>query len=122
MLKRAAPVPIVFVMSSFEPGGTESQMIELIRRLDRSRWSVRVACMRRGGSWFDRVQRAAPCEIFAVNSFRRVATLGRWRDFARWCQDLQVAVVHAVDLPSNIFGLSAAALARIPVRVGSRRD
>jgi glycosyltransferase involved in cell wall biosynthesis len=122
MLKRAAPVPIVFVMSSFEPGGTESQMIELIRRLDRSRWSVHVASMRRGGSWFDRVRQAAPCETFAIDSFRRAATLGRWRDFARWCQDTQVAVVHAVDFPSNIFGLSAAAFARIPVRVGARRD
>jgi glycosyltransferase involved in cell wall biosynthesis len=122
MLKRGAPVPIVFVMSSFEPGGTESQMIELIRRLDRRRWDVHVASMRRGGRWFDRVQQAAPCETFAVSSFRRAATLGRWRAFARWCQDTQVAVVHAVDFPSNIFGLSAAAFARIPVRIGARRD
>jgi glycosyltransferase involved in cell wall biosynthesis len=122
MLKRAAPLPIVFVMSSFEPGGTESQMIELVRRLDRTRWSVHVASMRRGGSWFERVQRAAPCETFAVDSFHRAATLGRWREFAKWCRDKQMAVVHTVDLPSNIFGLSAAAFARVPVRVGARRD
>jgi hypothetical protein len=122
MLKRGAPVPIVFVMSSFEPGGTENQMIELIHRLDRRRWEVHVASMRRGGRWFDRVQQTAPCETFAVTSFRRAATLGRWRAFARWCQDKQVAIVPAVDFPSNILGLSAAAFARIPVRIGARRD
>jgi hypothetical protein len=31
------PVPIALFMSSFEPGGTEGQMIELARRLDARR-------------------------------------------------------------------------------------
>jgi len=30
-------VPIAVVMTSFEPGGTERQMIEMVRRLDPNR-------------------------------------------------------------------------------------
>ena len=30
--------------------------------------------------------------------------------------------MHTVDTPSNIFGLPGAALAGVPVRVGTRRD
>jgi len=53
-----APLPLAVVMTSFEPGGTERQMIELIRRLDPARWTVHVACFRRHGAWFGRVAQA----------------------------------------------------------------
>jgi glycosyltransferase involved in cell wall biosynthesis len=42
--------------------------------------------------------------------------------FAAWCRQRHIAVVHATDLPANIFALPAAALARVPVRVGNRRE
>jgi glycosyltransferase involved in cell wall biosynthesis len=113
---------MAFVMSSFEPGGTERQMIELIRRIDRSKWDVHVACLRSGGRWFKRVAEAAPCETFPISSFKRVSTLDRMRDFSHWCRENQFAVVHTVDTPSNIFGLPGAALAGVPVRIGTRRD
>ncbi|HEX4346654.1 MAG TPA: glycosyltransferase [Vicinamibacterales bacterium] len=117
-----ARLPIAFVMSSFEPGGTERQMMELVRRIDRSRWDVHVACLRTGGRWFDRVASVAFCKTFPISSFRHVSTFDRLRDFAHWCSDTRVAVVHACDTPSNIFGLTGAALARVPVRIGTRRD
>ena len=33
-------VPIAVVMTSFEPGGTERHMIEMVRGLDPNRWAV----------------------------------------------------------------------------------
>jgi L-malate glycosyltransferase len=117
-----APVPIAFVMSSFEPGGTEYQMVELINRLDRARWDVHVACLRESGTLLGAVGRTAQCETFPIRSFKQLSTLGRLKSFANWCRDRQFAVVHAVDLPSNIFGLFGSALAGVPVRIGTRRD
>jgi glycosyltransferase involved in cell wall biosynthesis len=116
------PFPIAFVMPSFEPGGTERQMIELVRRLDRERWQVHVACFRRRGAWLDRVATSAPVVEFPVRSFRHPSTLGQVKAFARWCSALGIAVVHTTDMPSNIFGLPAAALAGVPARVGNRRE
>ena len=118
-----APLPIAFVMTSFEPGGTERQMIELVRRLDRSRWAVHVACFRARGGWFERVAEAVQSVAeFPVESFKSRGMLRQMFAFARWCRSLNVAVVHTAALPSNVFGLPAAALARVPVRVGNRRE
>jgi L-malate glycosyltransferase len=110
-------------MTSFEPGGTERQMIELVRRLDADRWAVHVACFRAHGSWFGRVaQAAASVAEFPIESFRRPQSLRHVWDFARWCRRNRIAVVHTTALPSNIFGLPAAALAHVPVRIGNRRE
>jgi len=118
-----APLPIAFVMTSFEPGGTERQMIELVRRLDRSRWAVHVACFRARGAWFGRVAEAAESVAeFLVDSFKSNRMVQQMWGFARWCRSRHVAVVHTAALPSNVFGLPAAALTRVPVRVGNRRE
>jgi glycosyltransferase involved in cell wall biosynthesis len=109
-------------MQSFDPGGTERQMIELVRRLDRSRWQVHVACFRRTGAWLARVAERAAIAHFPIRSFRRVDALTQMMAFTRWCRDRRIAVVHTTDLPTNIVGLPAAALARVRVRIGNRRE
>ena len=39
-----------------------------------------------------------------------------------WCRARRIAVVQTCDLYANIFGLPGAALAGVPVRIGSRRE
>jgi len=118
-----APLDIAFVMTSFEAGGTERQMIELFRRLDRSRWRPHVACFRGRGAWYNRVtEAAASIAEFPVDSFRNPRTLHHMRAFAQWCRQTHVSVVHTTELYSNIFGLPAAAMGRVPVRIGNRRE
>lgn len=110
-------------MTSFEPGGTERQMIELIRRLDPSRWTVHVACFHARGAWFGRVaEAAASVASFPVESFRTPDIARHAWAFAKWCRAARVAVVHTTELYSNIFGLPGAALGRVPVRIGNRRE
>jgi glycosyltransferase involved in cell wall biosynthesis len=119
----AAPVPIGMVMTSFEPGGTERQMIELVRRLDCARWTVHVACFHARGAWFGRVAEAVESVAeFPVTSFRDPDVLRHVWSFARWCRANRLAVVHTTELYSNIFGLPGAALARVPVRIANRRE
>ncbi len=118
-----APLPLGFVVTSFEPGGTERQMIELLRRLDRTRWAVHVACFQAQGAWFGRVADAAQSVTeFPVRSFKSAAATREMWAFARWCRERRIAVVHTTGLPSNIFGLPAAAAARVPVRIANRRE
>jgi len=116
-------IPIVSVMTSFDPGGTERQMIELVRRLDPARWAVHVACFHTRGAWFSRVKEvAASVAEFPVTSFQSPDTLRHLWTFARWCRAQKIAVVHTTELYSNIFGLPGAALAGVPVRIGNRRE
>jgi L-malate glycosyltransferase len=118
----AKPIPIAVVLASFAAGGTERQMIELICRLDRRRFDVHTVCFRREGLWLPKVE-AMPGEPieFPLRSFRTPAVIGLARRFARWCRNREIALVHTCDLYANIFALPAAALARVPVRIGSRR-
>jgi glycosyltransferase involved in cell wall biosynthesis len=110
-------------MTSFEPGGTERQMIELVRRLDPSRWAIHIACFHARGAWFERAaQAAASVAEFPVSSFRGLDTPAHLWAFARWCRTHRIAVVHTTELYSNIFGLPGAALAGVAVRIGNRRE
>jgi glycosyltransferase involved in cell wall biosynthesis len=118
-----APLPLAFVMTSFEPGGTERQMIELLRRLDRRRWTVHIACTRAGGGWFARAaESAASVAEFPITSFKRASTLRAMQALAAWFREREIAVAHTVDLYANIFGLPAAAMARVPARIANRRE
>src|SRR5262245_63031636 len=99
------------MMARCEPGGTERQMTELIRRLDPSRWMVHVACFEARGRWLPRVaEAAASIEEFPVTSLKSPATARHLARFAGWCRVNRIAVVHTAELYSNIFGLPGAAL------------
>ena len=98
-------------------------MIELIRRLDPARFRVHVACFERSGAWLPRVaERAASIAEFPISGFARPGTLAQLLAFARWCRRERIAVVQTCDFYANILGLPGAALACVPVRIGSRRE
>jgi len=97
-------------------------MIELIQRLDRSRFAVNVACFHRQGAWLPRVEASAPVTEFPIAGFTRPGTLARAAAFARWCRTKGVAILQACDFYANVFALPAAALAGVPARIGSRRE
>ena len=109
-------------LTSFHPGGTERQMTELIRRLDRTRFDVKVVCFHREGAWLRRVEAVAPVTAFPISGFARAATVAQAASFARWCRRHRIQVLQACDLYANVFALPAAALAGVPVRIGSRRE
>jgi glycosyltransferase involved in cell wall biosynthesis len=97
-------------------------MIELIRRLPADRWTVHVACIRAEGHWAARTaEAAASITEFPIRSFRHPEAYRQAVAFARWCSHHRIALVHTSDLYSNIFGLTGATFARVPVRIGSRR-
>jgi L-malate glycosyltransferase len=116
-------VPIAFVMAGFQPGGTERQMIELVRRLSPDRWTVHVACFHARGAWFNRVaEAAASVTEFPLDSFRSSQAMRQSWAFARWCRKRRIAIVHTVSIAANIFGQPGAALGRVPVRIANRRE
>ncbi len=122
-LQGSDPVPIAFVLSSCDAGGTERQMIELLRRLDRSRWEVHAACLHASGRWLARVaDAAASVREFPFPGFGHPHVLSQTLAFIRWCRERGIAVVHTVDTSANIFALPAAAAAGVPVRIANRRE
>jgi glycosyltransferase involved in cell wall biosynthesis len=114
--------PIALVLTSFDRGGTERQMTELIRRLDRSRFEVHVVCFRREGPWLAGVEEtAASVAEFRLGGLQSLHASRQFLRLARLFARQRIALVHACDMYANLFALPAAALARVPVRTGSRR-
>jgi glycosyltransferase involved in cell wall biosynthesis len=113
---------LAIVMTSFESGGTERQLIELVRRLDRARWNVHLACLHARGRWLSRATEVVGTVAeFPIHGFRRPDTCRQALAFARWCTRHRIDLLQTVDFYTNVFALPAAAFARVPVRIGSRR-
>ena len=122
-VKLPPQIPVAVFLTRFQPGGTERQMTELIRRLDPERFTVHVACFEKAGAWLPRAaERAASIAEFPIHGFARPGTLNALLAFARWCRRERIAVVQTCDLYANTFGLPGAAMAGVPVRIGSRRE
>ena len=116
-------IPVAVFMTRFQPGGTERQMIELVRRLDPDRFRVHVACFHKEGAWLERVSSSAASVVeFPIRGFAKMGTARELMRFARWCRRERIAVVQTCDLYANTFGLPGAAMAAVGVRIGSRRE
>jgi glycosyltransferase involved in cell wall biosynthesis len=116
---------ILHLVNSFHQGGTERQAVQLIRLLQESgHYHVELACLNGSGPLRKQVEalgfRAIPeFRLTRFYNFRAIAQLYR---FARLLRAHRIRIVHTHDFYTNIFGMAAAALARVPVRIASRRE
>jgi L-malate glycosyltransferase len=107
----------------FYTGGTERQVIELIKGLDRDRFEVNVGAFRPGGQ----MEFHLTCENIQVNYFpiesmystNSLRQLGRLR---RFLIRNRIDVMHTFSLMGNTFGTLGGLLARVPIIISSRRD
>jgi glycosyltransferase involved in cell wall biosynthesis len=116
------PIPLALVLTSFDPGGTEHQMTELARRIDPAKFDVHVACLKDQGALRARVADRFTIAEFPLRSFVSADAERQLLRFAAWCRRSRIQIVHACDFYSNVLALPGAWLARVPVRLGSRRD
>ena len=113
------------LIGSFHQGGSERQAIQLTRLLlESGRCNVFVATLEREGVLQQEIDKFGLNEIpeFRLNSFYDLhAARQVWR-FAHYLRKHEIDVVHSHDFYTNVFGMAAAALARVPVRIASRRE
>lgn len=114
---------IAVFLTSFHPGGTERQMVELVRRLDPTQFAVHVVCLHREGAWAPRAaEKAAELVEFPISGFAHPSAMRAVRAFAAWCRQRAIQIVQTCDYYANVIGLAGAALAKVPVRIASRRE
>jgi glycosyltransferase involved in cell wall biosynthesis len=112
-------------INSFHQGGSERQAVQLARLLAGSnRYHLHVACLDKGGVLREEVERLGIPLIpeFPLNSFYDRNMLTQLRRCAALLRERKVDVVHTHDFYTNVFGMLAARLARVPVRLASRRE
>jgi glycosyltransferase involved in cell wall biosynthesis len=115
---------VFYLLDSLNVGGTETQAVELARRLDPAAYEVTLGCLRARGPLLEKLQ-GSPVSVAefypegGLDSPRGIYQLLRLAAFLRRGK---FAIVHTHDMWSNLMGVPAAYLARVPVIISSQRD
>ena len=116
------PCPVVLMARTLNLGGSERQLVEVARSLDRDRFEPIVACFDSAGWRADELRRASiPVVEFPVRSFRATATIAIASSFFKWLRRARIAVVHPFDVPTVLFAVPIARAARVAVVLSSQR-
>ena len=113
---------VLNVVPTLMCGGTENQFMALTRMLDRTRFDVEFACLRRWGPFVDElVEARIPLTEYQVATFRSVNALAQQARLARHIARRRVQIVHAYNFYGNVFAIPPARLVA-PVVIASIRD
>lgn len=122
-LARKDPVRLLKVMTLFAAGGTEGQVLNLVRRLDRSLFDLQFVCLRKWGHYLEEIeQRNIPITEYRLTSFFTPQLLNLQWQFAQQLRRQRVEIVHSYNFYSNVFAIPAAKMAGVPVTIASIRD
>jgi sugar transferase (PEP-CTERM/EpsH1 system associated) len=112
------PVGVVHLVLSLNVGGLEKVVYDLVRHLDRDRFSTRVVCLEEIGAWGARFEeRGIPVESLAC---RGCKTPGRVVALARRLRELQPAILHTHNPAPHLVGAVAARIGGVPFVVNTK--
>ena len=115
---------IFYLVDSLSVGGTETQAVELARRMDPAKYDITLACLRKEGPLLERLNGSAVNVVEfhpkgGIDSPRGLYQVAR---MAAYLRRGKFDVVHAHDLWSNMIAVVAGKIAGVPVIVTSQRD
>jgi L-malate glycosyltransferase len=118
---RTIVTPILLMVRELGPGGTERQLTELARSLDRSRFEVHVACFHEGIRAAELRALDIPIVRFPIRSFLKPGVLlGAWQ-LRQYIRRHRIQIVHTFDYPLNCFGVPVSRAAGAPIVISSQR-
>jgi glycosyltransferase involved in cell wall biosynthesis len=110
-------------VTDFCIGGTERQVVNLARDLDRSRFEVHLGCFRTRGEFYSEVlSRGIPLTTYPIRSLLLPGAALQGLRFARDLRRRRIQIVRSYGCYPNLFALPAAWLAGVRVRIASIRD
>lgn len=116
---------ILQFIGSFHRGGSESQAVALTSLLknDESH-EVFAATLSNNGVLRDEIESFGLPEIpeFPLTSFYNANFVRQVRRCAAYLRDNKIDLVHTHDFYTNVFGMAAATLAGVKVRIASKRE
>jgi glycosyltransferase involved in cell wall biosynthesis len=119
----SSQIRILQFMVQFGFGGTERQVVNLVRMLDRARFEPRFGCINRSGSFLDEVeQQQVPIAEYRISRIYNPTTLRQQLRLAQDMKQAQFQISHSYNFYANFFAVPAARLAGVPVVVASIRD
>jgi glycosyltransferase involved in cell wall biosynthesis len=113
---------VLLLIRELHLGGSERQMTEIARGLDRSRFEPHVGCFRAEGIRGDELRAAGvPVVQFPVHSFMSPSALKGAVQLTRYIRRHEIRVVHTFDYPLTTFAVPVARAATRAVVISSQR-
>lgn len=116
---------VLFIIDSFEQGGSERQAMQLLRQLHHSgQCRVHLACLQNRGSLRAEADQLGIGEIheYALNSFYDLNFARQLQRLGHFIKEQEIDVVHTHCFYTNIFGMAGAFLAGVRGRVTSKGE
>src|SRR5262245_16222237 len=102
-------IRVLKFLSLFAVGGTERQFVNLIKRLDRDRFDLHLACFKRLGAFLPEVEAVGwPLQTFQIERMLSYKTCRRQFQFGRYLREHRIQVVHSYGWYANVFAIPAA--------------
>ena len=115
-------VPVLLLVRELGVGGTERQLVETARFLQRERFVPHVGCFRPEGPRLADLERAGvPVLHLPVHSFLSPAVFTAASRLIAYIRQHHIQVVHSFDAPLNIFAVPVAKFAGVPAVLSSQR-
>ncbi len=113
---RLKPTPILLMVRSLEYGGCERDAAKIAVGLDRNRFTPHVGVFKQGGFRTAEVQAGGvPIVHFPVESLVNSSAIRAARQFGSYVHEHSIKLVHAFDVPTDLFVAPAARCYRVPV-------
>jgi L-malate glycosyltransferase len=116
-------VKIAYIIDTIDSptGGTEKQLLLLLEKLDRTRFSP-VLCVLYTSDWLENHFNLCPLHVLNITSNRHPVTLYRFLLFVRYLKTENICIVHSFFKDGMRVGITAAKLARVPHIIAVRRN
>jgi glycosyltransferase involved in cell wall biosynthesis len=116
------PIPVLLMARELDIGGSERQMTETAKALDRSIFEPHVGCFRPAGIRGDELRAAGvPVVQFPVMSYLSPRVLIGAARIARYVRDHRIRIVHTWDAPITLYAIPIARTMTKAVALSSQR-
>jgi glycosyltransferase involved in cell wall biosynthesis len=121
----AKPIKLLYIIDALDDklGGTENQLIKMLRGLNRETFQVHLLCFH-NRPWFEKNASIFQCDVSVINihKFTRISTYVNFVKLIQFIKEYNPDVVHTFFPVGNILGVIAARLAGVKNTISSRRD
>ncbi len=116
-------IRLLYVVGNFVTGGAERHLLEMWRRIDRSRFDVRIACLERRGAFTPQVEALGlPITDLGVGRLYDLTGLRGLLRLVSLIRDFRPDIVHGYLFSPNFFAAIAGRLCGVPVVIVAKRN
>jgi glycosyltransferase involved in cell wall biosynthesis len=115
------PIPVLLLARELGPGGSERQLTELAKAIDKREFEVHVGFFRTGPRSEELEQAGVPTFQMNVVSFRRPEALRQAFRLRDYLKTHHIQVVHSFDYPLTCYAVPLSRVFGTPVVLSSQR-